>query len=283
MRNEHTGGQRSSYWLLLDYFVFWILSSLVSQRLEKFFDLVFLGPLTLGVLYIVYCFKYNKIYINDFVEQGYKVVMTKDEAAFMSTRIGIHLSVFDEKRMSPLRQPAKKNLNWPAVAIGGITLGVAFGVILHILNDDDSSTIASTFDSQNKANSTQPPDPINATALNLFKNIIIEDIVSTMLGNSSVFPEFTLKSIPLKVTSVELSREYESNELIADEKYKSKQVIVTGNVSGIHKDFADDVIIDLPSRNQFTPVGAELAKSARQYVWTDQHRKRCHISLYRKR
>lgn len=267
MRNEHTGQFKKVpigfSWTTL---FFGFFPALFRSDWKNFFILFFLGPLTLGVLYIVYCFKYNKIYINDLVEQGYKAIMTKDEAAFTSTRIGIHLPVYDEERMSSHGQSAEKKVNWPAIAITGIALSVAFGVILHKSNEDNLSTIAKIFDSQIKSNPKLPPEPINPRAYNLVKNVLIDDFMASVEGGESTLKNLHPEIIPKTVQSQTLSNEYHANEFIADEKYKNKKIIVSGNVLEIRKDLSDNVIIDLPGKQPHMDVSAELKESAKTFA-----------------
>jgi hypothetical protein len=40
-------------------------------------------------------------------------------------------------------------------------------------------------------------------------------------------------------------KDYDANEVVADEKYKGKKLAVTGKVKSIEKDYADDIIVRL--------------------------------------
>ena len=64
-----------------------------------------------------------------------------------------------------------------------------------------------------------------------------------------------------------LWRAYHSNELAADNEFKGKQLGIVGVISSIRKDFADNVILELRSPNQFMSTSAyvgtsELSKAA---------------------
>ncbi len=54
---------------------------------------------------------------------------------------------------------------------------------------------------------------------------------------------------------------YHANEVSADSKYKGEKIEVTGNIQEIRKDFLDNVIIDLETKNQFMPIRCEVLKS----------------------
>jgi hypothetical protein len=97
MKNAHTGESKEIpvgfSWTTL---FFGFFPALFRRDWKNFLVLLLLTPITLGVLYIIYCFKYNNIHTKDLVGQGYKVMMTKDEAVFMSAKIGVHLPVYVE-------------------------------------------------------------------------------------------------------------------------------------------------------------------------------------------
>ncbi|MGW8461305.1 hypothetical protein [Pseudomonas sp. CLCA07] len=98
MKNEHTGQFKEvPVGFSWTTFFFGFFPALLRGDWKNFMILFFLGPLTLGILNIVYWFKYNKIYTNDLVGQGFKAVMSEDEAAFMSAKIGIHLPIVASK------------------------------------------------------------------------------------------------------------------------------------------------------------------------------------------
>ncbi len=55
------------------------------------------------------------------------------------------------------------------------------------------------------------------------------------------------KTVSFRVTSNGLSREYEANEVVADNKYKGKVIIVSGIVRSIGKDIMDQAYVVLES------------------------------------
>jgi hypothetical protein len=66
---------------------------------------------------------------------------------------------------------------------------------------------------------------------------------------------------PVEVTAMALWRAYDSNEVAADNAYKDRDLLVTGTLSSIDKDFLDNVILDLKSPNEFMNVKAKLEDS----------------------
>lgn len=60
----------------------------------------------------------------------------------------------------------------------------------------------------------------------------------------------------VSVTSMELFSAYDGNEVSADATYKGKQLSVTGRITGIDKDFTDNIIVKLQTPNQFMNVMA---------------------------
>ena len=54
-----------------------------------------------------------------------------------------------------------------------------------------------------------------------------------------------LLRVDIKISAKKLYREYDSNEVLADEKYKGKQIAVTGVISDIGKDIFNDPYITL--------------------------------------
>lgn len=63
------------------------------------------------------------------------------------------------------------------------------------------------------------------------------------------------------VTATQLFNDYQGNEVSADDKYKGKTLLVSGNVAEVKKDFTDSIIIGLRSPNQFMPIDAHVEDS----------------------
>ena len=66
---------------------------------------------------------------------------------------------------------------------------------------------------------------------------------------------------PIEVSARKLFKEYDANEVSADDSYKGKRLRVTGTVQSIDKDFMNHVMIRLGTGNQFIPVDARMEDS----------------------
>lgn len=63
------------------------------------------------------------------------------------------------------------------------------------------------------------------------------------------------------VSAKDLFKEYEANEVRADEKYKGKRVGVVGRVDSIDKDFMGDIVLKLQTGDRFSTVHAGILGS----------------------
>jgi hypothetical protein len=54
------------------------------------------------------------------------------------------------------------------------------------------------------------------------------------------------------------SRNYDDNEVSADQKYKGKRLSVSGSVQSIDKDAFDNIVVKLRTSNEFMAVHASL-------------------------
>lgn len=66
------------------------------------------------------------------------------------------------------------------------------------------------------------------------------------------------------VSAMALWKDYQANEVAADEDYKGKLLDVTGEVTKIDKDFMDDIIVNLRSGNQFMSTHAYVDDSEKR-------------------
>ncbi|CAI0716224.1 OB-fold putative lipoprotein [Serratia quinivorans] len=57
-----------------------------------------------------------------------------------------------------------------------------------------------------------------------------------------------------KTTATALFKDYDDNEVAADEKMKGKIIEVSGTVQSIDKDFTDSIIVRLKTSNEFLPA-----------------------------
>lgn len=67
----------------------------------------------------------------------------------------------------------------------------------------------------------------------------------------------------ISVTAKELAKAYEDNEAAAQQKYGTSTLLVSGTVTGITLDFADDPVVQMEGVNEFLPVQLSLADEAK--------------------
>ncbi|MBD9478531.1 hypothetical protein IB225_05990 [Pseudoxanthomonas sp. PXM02] len=65
-----------------------------------------------------------------------------------------------------------------------------------------------------------------------------------------------LKPVAMEVTAADLFAAYDANEVSADDKYKGRQLAVTGTVAGINKDITDSVYVEIATPNEFSTIHA---------------------------
>jgi hypothetical protein len=63
----------------------------------------------------------------------------------------------------------------------------------------------------------------------------------------------------INVSAEQLRRDYEVNEVSADERYRGKVLLVTGLVTAVKKDVLDEPFVELSTGNQFMSVHARFA------------------------
>jgi hypothetical protein len=67
----------------------------------------------------------------------------------------------------------------------------------------------------------------------------------------------------IEVTSVELAKAFEANEVAAQQTYGAAPLLVSGEVADISLDFMDQPVVELPGVNQFMNVQANLGEEGK--------------------
>ena len=70
----------------------------------------------------------------------------------------------------------------------------------------------------------------------------------------------------MEVSAVALHRAYNDNEVAADEQFKGKLLRVTGTVSGIKKDFMDDIYVELDTGEMFGELHASFRDNQKSKI-----------------
>lgn len=66
----------------------------------------------------------------------------------------------------------------------------------------------------------------------------------------------------IEVSAATLAREYDSNEITADKKYKNKFLFVQGTVESVGKDSFENIVVKLKGGNMYLPVLGTLSAAA---------------------
>ncbi|MNF31175.1 TRNA-anti-like protein [compost metagenome] len=109
------------------------------------------------------------------------------------------------------------------------------------------------------------PD-VDQGALSFFRNVMEQDYLIGLSGGKSALVELSMVSPVERLPSSRLAKIYEENETSADQFYRGKKIIVSGEIVGVRINFADDVIVELPGSNDFSNVQAELHQDVGRYT-----------------
>jgi len=74
-------------------------------------------------------------------------------------------------------------------------------------------------------------------------------------------PEKAELPVDVGTNGPKLFKEYEANEVRADNKYKGKRILIFGTVEAIDKDFLGNVVLKLETGDMFATVSATLQDS----------------------
>lgn len=116
--------------------------------------------------------------------------------------------------------------------------------------------------------------PLAMGCLVLIVLVIVGKIISSGNSGSSSTPQSTpsretqlaARTQVASVSATEMWRQYEANEVAADNYYKGRVFRVTGTVQSIDKDFMDNIVIHLASPNEFMPTSATVDKSGASHA-----------------
>jgi hypothetical protein len=93
-------------------------------------------------------------------------------------------------------------------------------------------------------------------------------VLGSVMSRSSSSPSIRPQEAPLAarvpvatVSAMEMWRQYEANEVSADNYYKDRVFRVTGTVHSIDKDVMDNIVLRLASPNDFMSTSATIDKS----------------------
>ncbi|MCY1274777.1 hypothetical protein D9M68_230510 [compost metagenome] len=128
-----------------------------------------------------------------------------------------------------------------------------------------SGYIQSLFDG-GKETANKPTGPeVDPGALSFFRNVMEQDYLVGLAGGKSALVELAMVSPVERLPSSRLANIYKDDELAAEEHYKGKKIIVSGEIVGVRVNFTDDVIVELPGSGEFSNVQAELHRDVGRY------------------
>lgn len=147
--------------------------------------------------------------------------------------------------MAPQAPEKKKGgaLKWIAIIVGGLILLCCAGVAISMGGDDSSSDTSTTTESSetsetSKAAAASPSGSKSA---------------SKSPSSSKAAPSPAPAGADVKVTAGAIIKEFEENELAADQKYKGKTVQVSGVVKKIDTEFfnEDKYLLNITDGGEF--------------------------------
>lgn len=82
-------------------------------------------------------------------------------------------------------------------------------------------------------------------------------------GDRTTREDASAKLPPIAVTAPELDQAYDDNEAAAQQTYGNKPLLVTGTVTGITLDFADDPVVAMRGMNEYSDIQLSLAEMSK--------------------
>ena len=102
---------------------------------------------------------------------------------------------------------------------------------------------------------------------NVFRAIIEDEIEVTADGGESSLVEMNVLVLPQSVTADKLQKDYEKNEVKADNEYKNKNLLITGKIDAIQKDAFNNMLLKLVGgNNMFLYPSATINKKYADWV-----------------
>ena len=138
-----------------------------------------------------------------------------------------------------------------------VILAVGLGTPIALL------TLGAVVSSDSKARPRKPN--LEKDAIKFVQMAFLDDQLHAIQGQESAIPkDVALGELGINqaVAAQILSRDYDANEVAADQKYKTGRLLITGRVSGISKDFLGDPYVSLTGHQLFADVQGHFQKSA---------------------
>ncbi|WAW10987.1 OB-fold putative lipoprotein [Oxalobacter vibrioformis] len=106
---------------------------------------------------------------------------------------------------------------------------------------------------------------LDELSMRVLEELFMDDLKGALRGiKSAVSKESAQKIFAIlgNIPSRQLAKEYDANEVAADELYKNKTFIIDGKIQSIEKDFTGTPVIRLNGSNMFQYVHAHFGKES---------------------
>jgi hypothetical protein len=107
-----------------------------------------------------------------------------------------------------------------------------------------------------------PKRELNAQGVAFAKFTYLDDLKNAIQGNDTFITMeegLTLSQIDLRVDANTYAKDYEANEIAADNKYKGKKILLIGKINSINKDIGGNGYLALRGPGMFQDVQARLS------------------------
>lgn len=118
-----------------------------------------------------------------------------------------------------------------------------------------------------EADKAKAPGPmVDQGGVNFFRHVMEQDYLIGLSGGKSALAELSMINPVDRLPSYRLARLYRESEGAADEFYKGKKIIVSGEIQAVRINFTEEVVIELPGSGPFSNVQAVLDHDSGKYT-----------------
>jgi hypothetical protein len=113
-----------------------------------------------------------------------------------------------------------------------------------------------------QASAIAPKRELNAQGVAFANMTYLDDLRNAIQGNDafiSMEEGLTLSRIDLRVDANTYAKDYDANEIAADNKYKGKKILLIGKINSINKDIGGNGYLALRGPGMFQDVQARLS------------------------
>lgn len=155
------------------------------------------------------------------------------------------------------------------VIINGFLIFLFLIFLVAVISCDSKSSTVNNNLIPNNLNINGHAYQLTHNDINILRIIIINSIVDHENGRdgSDVITFDFGNDLPFVISSDALQRDYDKNEIAADEKYKDKDLIIYGQVTSINRGIGEDYYLELKGGdNEFMPPRANMQITEKEYL-----------------